>query len=271
MIELKIGCDPELWIKDGEKIIPAYNLIPGTKEEPHKVNKGAIQVDGLATEFNIEPATSPNEFVTNIGTVMEALKGAIPRDCTLDTRSVAYFDSDVFDCLPQEALELGCEPDYNAYTGKVNAKPRANKKFRTAGGHIHIGWTEGVNPYDAGHLSACKKLVKALDFSIGGPLAFLEGNNKRRSLYAKAGSYRPKSYGVEYRVPSPIWLQSERSIACIFKKIKETFQELVRNNGESVLMKDLKISESEVREFINNGGSEGYFTDQVRYQADSFR
>src|SRR3546814_9684922 len=64
---MTFGCDPEVFILDeyGAPVSPE-DFLPGTKEEPYKVNKGAVQVDGMAGEFNIDPAHTFDEFDDNI-------------------------------------------------------------------------------------------------------------------------------------------------------------------------------------------------------------
>jgi hypothetical protein len=65
-----IGADPELFVftRSG-KPVSAHDLIPGTKYEPHEVGNGAVQVDGVAAEFNIDPAANEDEFFFNIAFV----------------------------------------------------------------------------------------------------------------------------------------------------------------------------------------------------------
>ena len=64
---ITIGCDPEFFVKENNKFVNAHGLIEGTKDFPQLVNKGAVQVDGMALEFNINPAKNSKEFVSNIG------------------------------------------------------------------------------------------------------------------------------------------------------------------------------------------------------------
>ena len=64
---LLVGCDPEFFVRDSTNtIISAYGMIPGTKQEPRSIGNGAVQVDGVALEFNTKPAATPEEFNANI-------------------------------------------------------------------------------------------------------------------------------------------------------------------------------------------------------------
>ena len=55
-----VGADPELFLRDkktGQLVAADINQIKGTKVTPYKVECGAVQVDGAAGEFNIDPAS----------------------------------------------------------------------------------------------------------------------------------------------------------------------------------------------------------------------
>lgn len=200
-----IGADPEFFVARGGKPVSAHGLIPGNKKNPMKVNKGAVQVDGMALEFNIDPAATQDEFVNNLDVVLKTILGMVPGYEMFD-QPVAEFGRIYIQKQPEEAKMLGCEPDYNAYTADVNPRPDAETPFRTASGHIHIGWTNGVDPYDPGHFEACCTLSKMLDLRLGVPSLAWDKDKKRRQLYGQAGCFRPKPYGMEYRVLSNAWL-----------------------------------------------------------------
>ena len=51
-----IGCDPEVFVKQNGVFRSAHGLIRGDKKNPQKIRSGAVQVDGMALEFNIDPA-----------------------------------------------------------------------------------------------------------------------------------------------------------------------------------------------------------------------
>lgn len=236
-MNILIGADPEIWIVDNKtgKPISAEGLFEGTKAAPKKVQGGAIQVDGMAAEFNIDPASDQFEFARNILTVLIELREEIKRnnpdlDFSFSFTPVAYFGSEYIQAQPEHAKELGCTPDYNAYEGgAANPTPDADMPFRTASGHIHIGWGEGLDVADPEHLEACCMFVKQMDCYVGGRVAAIEGKDGhiRRELYGKAGAFRPKSYGVEYRTSSNVWLSDLTTIYRIFSATKAAFDQLV--------------------------------------------
>ena len=166
-MEILIGADPELFVKDKGKIISAHGLIKGDKLNPFPVKDGAVQVDGMALEFNINPAKNEEEFVHNINSVMNQLAAMVPK-FEIVAQPTAKFTKKYMLAQPKEALELGCEPDFNAWEGgRVNPKPDQDKPMRTGAGHIHIGWTEGADIEDPAHLVDCMEIVKQLDYYLG--------------------------------------------------------------------------------------------------------
>jgi len=205
----KFGCDPELFILNEEGTpVCADGLIPGDKSNPHKVDGGAVQVDGFAAEFNIDPASNYDEFSDNIDLVLAQLKDMLPKGYTLTDKTSVTFRKDVWDAAPDRAKILGCSPDFNAWTGEVNPPPDIASLGRTRflGGHIHIGWRDEGDAFGKNHLRNCNELVQQLDWYLGTWSVLRDRDKQRRKAYGKAGSCRYKTYGVEYRVLSPFWV-----------------------------------------------------------------
>lgn len=228
LLPLTIGCDPEGFIANKRgSLVPAEGIIPGTKEKPHPVKCGAVQVDGMAAEFNITPANDSTTFVNNILTVIRELQTFLPEGYGVLFKPVGNFSNKVWDSVSEKSKELGCDPDYNAYTGDVNPRPDGERKYRTAAGHVHVGWTEGMSLTDAGHVTACRMLARQLDFFLGMPLLLVDEDHKRRSMYGKAGAFRVKPYGVEYRTPSNAWLKDPELMAFVFSNTKLAFEQLM--------------------------------------------
>lgn len=216
-MRLLIGADPEVFLSKDGVIVSAHDLIPGTKKKPHKVKHGAIQVDGVAAEFNIDPAESEEEFVHNIREVLRQLKEFVP-GYEIQIIPTANFTKEYFATLPEEAKELGCDPDFDASRdGDQNKPPDNQKTFRTGAGHIHVGFTEGADPRDRDHINKCITLIKHLDVFLGWPSLVWDNDTQRRTLYGKAGAFRPKSYGCEYRTLSNAWLKSEELTRLVYR------------------------------------------------------
>lgn len=230
MTDILIGADPELFVKDkAGKSYPAFGMIPGTKDAPFPVDKGATQVDGLALEFNIHPSKTEDEFVSNIMSVMGDLRKQVPGEYQFSVMPFAKFSNAIFDKLPKEAKILGCDPDFNAYTGKQNVimGDPGNTPQRYAAGHIHIGWTNVDDPFEESHFDECCFAVKQLDACIGIFKQYWEPYNGRWNTYGQPGVFRPKKYGVEWRTPSNSWLRDEKLMRWMFKTAKKAMEDLI--------------------------------------------
>ena len=189
---ITIGADPEVFISKDKSFVPAYGLIPGTKKEPFRVKNGAVQVDGVALEFNIDPATNSIDFQKNITEVFNTLKSMVPEYEIMNDCSVSIAGKKIADA----ALTLGCDPDFNAWeNGRANPRPNGSLDFRTGAGHVHIGWTSGASAYDSDHIDTCVALTKQLDYYLGVPSLIYDTDNKRRLMYGTAGAFRTKPYG----------------------------------------------------------------------------
>lgn len=226
----KFGCDPEFFlVSEKGEVVPAVGLIPGTKEEPFKVEHGAVQVDGLAAEFNIDPVSSHEEWERNIVSVMKQLKAMLPKGLSPHIVPHVRFSEEIMNSLPDEAKAMGCDPDFNAWTGKVNPAPDTSKDplLRVAAGHVHAGWTEEASIVDDKHLKHCRDLVKQFDWFLGAWSMRHDKDLTRRTLYGQAGAFRPKPYGVEYRTLSNFWIGTPARRLAVWNRMQEAIEMMV--------------------------------------------
>lgn len=219
-----VGCDPEVFVMQKGKFLSAYNLIKGDKKNPLPVKRGAVQVDGMALEFNIDPASSEDEFLINVQEVFTTLKSMVP-DYDVVAVPVATFDPAYMKTQPEKALELGCDPDYDAWSLNANDKPDGDRPFRTASGHVHIGWTDPIEMTDE-HFMKCASVTKQMDFFLGLPSLKYDKDKVRRTMYGNRGCFRPKPYGVEYRTLSNAWLNSETTIRWVYNAVQSGMKRL---------------------------------------------
>lgn len=267
MLKLTFGTDPEVFLTDPEgKYVSAHDLIPGSKVSPFPVQRGALQPDGVSAEFNIDPVEDEDSFIESIETVMNQMKDHIKTlrpDLTVTYSPTAIFDEAYFESLPNSAKELGCSPDYDAYTGEPNQPPETAEPFRTGSGHMHIGWGSGFVRSDYEHFDTCCLLVQQLDAVLYVASLLWDHDEKRRTLYGKMGSFRPCSYGVEYRPLSNKYLSSKKIQRYVFNTtrmvsdlllnqgVRLTDEDFVAEMLERILYDDYyKPSEDEIHEYL---------------------
>ena len=199
-----LGADPECFLIDAAgSFISAIDLVGGTKEHPIPLPIGegfAVQEDNVALEYNVPPAASKDQFVNNINKVMSYLSDQMgQKGLYLSRASATLFPEEQL--VDHRARTFGCDPDFNAWReGKANRRPKAtDATLRTCGGHIHVG-------YKFTSQEEVIKFIKYCDLFLGVPSVLLDDGALRKELYGKAGAFRFKSYGCEYRTLSNFWV-----------------------------------------------------------------
>lgn len=254
--QFQIGCDPEfLLCNEQGEIVSGHNAVPGTKDTPFPLNDGAVQLDGVALELNTTPLplTTDRFFATLEAVRKQAMD--IVHDSEPGTNishlTEARFKQEYWDALPDSVKEIGCDPDFDAYSGTVNQIVASDEEgVRFSGGHIHLSWNANVeDPMHPQHFEICRGIVKTLDICVGLPLAALEGaaGVARRRQYGKAGSFRPKKYGVEYRVPGNLWTTNEDLCEFAQAMVQKAVYSHTRFGNDS-----FGIGEGRIIEAINN-------------------
>jgi hypothetical protein len=195
-----IGNDAEFILTRNKVPASVIGLIGGSKDEPLPVERGALQEDNVLAEINIVPAASVDEWELNINTVVKQLTKRLPAGIKISKMASALYPD--HQLLHPFACKFGCDPDFNAWTGKKNPAPELPadmQTLRSAGGHIHIG----INDLND---SAKRRLVRVMDTVMGLQTVLLDKDSRRKALYGKAGAFRYKNYGVEWRTPSNFWI-----------------------------------------------------------------
>lgn len=235
--KVTLGADIEVFLKDRttDEIVTAEGIIKGTKDVPYIFDKEnryfATSLDNVMAEFCIPPATRPSEFYDAIQKALRYINGTIPGHLTTYASAAEEIDEKYLQT--ENAQLFGCEPDYNAWTDLKNNPPGTSTRLRTCGGHIHIG-------YDMSDHMINLMLIKAMDIFVGLPSLILEPDNLRKTMYGKAGAFRDKNYGVEYRTISNFYLNDKSLTDWVFNNTLAAI-EFVNNGGAN----DLGVEEKE--------------------------
>jgi hypothetical protein len=208
------GCDSEFILTLDGVYKSAIPVLKGNREKREKFNGHEIFHDNVLAEVAIKYGHSREQVVENFRSALTWLSSKVnPCKLTLEA-SADYPKKELNDPAAKEA---GCDEETDAYTRKtIKSQENAIKTtpFRTAGGHIHLGGAAVLQ-----NSIKVKLVVYALDLFVGIPSLFLDNNifaAERRKMYGKAGSYREKPYGLEYRVLGPFWLRSPDTVRLIY-------------------------------------------------------
>ena len=258
----QVGTDTEVFLVNPqtEEPVPAIGLIGGTKHQPKPVPElgdgYAVQEDNVMLEYNVPPCATKAQFVTSVMRMNSYLKKLLtPQDLAFRIAPSMMFDAKQL--THPQAMHLGCEPDFNVWTRDVNPSPKAAgaavlETMRTAGGHIHVSFAlddvsgKALTIYDK------EPLVKALDMTLGLPSLFLDGDGRRRQLYGKAGAFRAKDYGIEYRVLSNFWTRSPELIEWAYDGVLAAIRLLNMENGQEAV----NSCRTRIRLAIDHGSQE---------------
>lgn len=214
-MQITVGADPEVFlVNPAGNFVSSVGRIGGSKDMPLPIGNGcAIQEDNVTVEFNIPPAKTVEAFLESMEYNLEYLSFlAESQGLGLSVIPSATFSDEELDSYG--AQTFGCEPDFNAWKGgERNPRPRsANKNLRSCGGHIHIGGIESLDKLE---------VIKAMDLYVGTQMVLFDQDVDRRTLYGKAGAFRPKDYGVEYRTASNAWVKSKELQSWVYHQTQK--------------------------------------------------
>lgn len=223
---ITIGTDVEVFLCDGEGFVSAHTHLPGTKETPFVIDGGAVQVDGVAAELNTIPAQTFEDFESSLQKVTDGMCSLVPSLSILSETTVPVD----LDSLPASAKRLSCMSDINPYVEDVNPSLDEDAPYRSAGGHIHIGgiFTESMTTMEMYKLGC--RLARLMDKYVGVYSLLWDKDDYRRGTYGKAGSFRLKEYGIEYRALSNAWFFNTDVRKFVFEATLRAVEAL--GNGE---------------------------------------
>jgi hypothetical protein len=256
--QFTIGTDPEFFLKRGRSFLSAIPYIVGTKHDPAPLkNGGTVQRDNVAVEFATPPAETKEQFVEAVKGCIAEVMAFVPEKAELVAVPSANFPKK--ELQDPEALEFGCDPDFNAWTISQNEKPDCGvATFRSCGAHVHVGGLDEKGKPIAG-LEFLQKfngkidMVRAMDVMLGIPSTILDNSKEaidRRQLYGKAGCHRPTPYGIEYRSLSNYWMKSPNLVMLVYHLTQDAIVLVQKDILNTVIQ---KIGEEDIQRIINTG------------------
>lgn len=232
---MRLGTDPEILLQDSNgSPVSVIGLIKADKWNPMQIPDMApgftLQEDNVSIEYGIPPASSADDYVQYIQSVMQKSLEYLPGLSFSKLSCTIYPEEQMQHPL---AYVFGCEPDFDAWTGKVNKKPEPpHPLMRSAGGHIHVETKR--NPLE---------VVRNMDLFLGVPSVLMDKGEQRKQMYGAAGAHRVKPYGVEYRTLSNFWIFEERLIRWVWNQTERSI------NSQHI---DVMAEQDLILEAINN-------------------
>jgi len=244
-----IGSDFEYMAERNGALFNVEGLIGGSKSNPLFIDEEGsnIQEDNVLAEAATSVCYNKQQFIDAVRGMSRILHDTLARhNVKIVARCAASYPEDQLQSV--QAKTFGCDKSYNAYTEVEEDSPNNDTSLRVAGGHVHVG----LQDY-ADDLGLMVELVKAMDVYLAVPLmmnttaAEREQEVMRREQYGRAGSFRIKEYGIEYRTLSSAWTFDDNLIAFVYEATANAV-DFVLNGGcidESM--------QNNVQGIINNG------------------
>ena len=227
LIQQKVvfGCDPEFFFEKKGKVIGSEKVLDidkgylvGTGQGNSTYDYGLYSkfvVDGVQAELNPKPNGCRANLANEISQCFKMLYNKINPDKELSVNfgTTIKIDKKELMSLNEKSRKFGCMPSKNINPKSenvVNLKDPTKYRFRSAGGHIHLGVEYQGDP-TAIVFREPERLVRMMDIIVGNTCVLIDrnpGNKERRKVYGKAGEYRTPEHGVEYRTLSNFWLRS---------------------------------------------------------------
>lgn len=227
-----LGADPEIFVRSGKKLLPAYEFLPSKHEGLSFSTNiwktlGSLYWDGFQAEYSlIRGENCPTVLTLYQRFALQALLQAAQKHdpkARLVLENVVKIPTQTLQNEIDCYIELGCLPSFNAYndSGIHVSNPR-ELLYRFAGGHVHIG------PDDETNNSLDKvKVTKNLDMILGiwaVGAAQNWDNPIRRMYYGKAGEYRRPKHGLEYRTLSNFFLSSPYIFEMVYEIARAVYR-----------------------------------------------
>ncbi len=251
-----VGNDVEFFLTPlgGTEIVPAWDLIGGTKDFPLEVVGGYISEDGISAEVSTAPASTEDEFVNNLTTIIRSLTEVVVMSGMrlLVAPSVVLPDDLLIN--PRSTI-VGCSEDYDPWGRRIsvnNMQSYKGKNFRCSGGHVHI--SHPILESDKWK-RVCAKLF---DIYLGVPSVLLDTDINRRSMYGNPGAHRKTAYpdgtqGVEYRVLSNFWADDEVLKRWVYQQSIRVINDLIIRHKTNNVKVD---RENSIRDCIITGNAD---------------
>ena len=242
------GSDPELFLCEREtgKPISAIPVLKGhDKHAPIELKNGVrVYWDNVLVEAAFPPVKTKAAFIGQFREAFQGMQDVLGKKFAIKPQASHLFQRE--ELKDQEAWDIGCSPNYDAYKAAQNDMSEGfTDGLRTGSCHIHLGH-KALTKYQT-RLDA----VKLLDVFVGCASVIFDqdaSSQARRKYYGKAGEHRPTPYGLEFRVLSPFVLRSPETVDLVFDLVNYTLLHVLGGHAQDILA---RVDAKDVKKAIN--------------------
>jgi hypothetical protein len=246
----ELGADPEFFFKNKKGEVVGSELVIPKK---WICEDGKLIRDGVAAEINPGAAQCRENLWRNVVDCMNTAKEfARTKECEIVFDTTVTLTQEQFDSLSPFSKQFGCVPSSNAYGVNPIPEGAQDQLQRSAGGHIHIGYKNHTESHNVvAQDTDINTIVKVLDIIAGNTCVLFDqykGSTERRKTYGRAGEYREKYYGLEYRTLSNFWLRDYRLFGLATGLVRQALWVVGYGHTETILS---SVNQADIIKAIN--------------------
>lgn len=227
-MNVTIGCDPELFLFDNikQRIVPAIGKIGGSKHKPLSlVGGGMVQLDGTVLEFGTAPATSGEDFVSQIQSTINQIRTKLDNRFhgryELRCGALAGYSPEDID-EDHIGLNVGCSPQYRFTSDNalevVGGVSKLDRSAIPVGGHIHVGFGCNLPITDERLVVSAARFTELFHQHMPQFIANDRCMERQGILGIEHEAVvRIKPYGLEYRNMPSYWLADKGLCSLLYQ------------------------------------------------------
>jgi len=189
----QLGIEIELAVYQKEEPTTCW-FLPYTKENPFEVDGHLLHKDASMFELAIAPADEPSKVDANMFDAFNHAVAMLPDGAEMKPVPAVRYSDEALARDPYASV-LGCGASQNIY----GAPPIANAygdNYRYGGIHVNLELDGEFDPVQTIFKLDC---VLGLNSVAVWEEGYREEMQRRRQYYGRAGEYRVKPFGIEYR------------------------------------------------------------------------
>lgn len=189
-----LGIEIEMAVYQKSEPITCW-FMPYTKDDPCSINGHLLHKDASMFELAIAPASEPSELDSNVFDAFKYADTMLPDGAVMRPVPAVEYTDEALSLDPYASI-LGCGASQNIY-GTPSIGDKYEDNYRYGGIHVNLEFHDkGTCPIEtAFRLDYMLGLNSVINWEDG----YRDEMQRRRKYYGRAGEYRVKPFGMEYR------------------------------------------------------------------------
>lgn len=199
----KIGIEVEMTVLQLSRPV-VCSFLPYTKKRPLDIDGNLFHKDASMFEVALRPCSTGAEIEEEWNKALAQATSMLPAGAIFDLQDSVEYTSTELRNDPYASV-MGCSSSQSIYPGTVPTPSAYRDNYRYAGMHVSISADEFIPDEQVLALDAVLGIKSVLDWEQHSTEAVI----KRRKTYGRAGEFRRKPFGIEYRtLPASAWRQA---------------------------------------------------------------